>query len=170
MTDIFLIRCLYNGTEYFCIWYSDDKDGLFCDENKRILGFSDKNSAALYLSRKSLSLSQDDDSAVYDFDSLRSWADSDDSAVNCYDTLNFWNIFTDIAYSGGKEFEGDKRTQLIHLIYEKLFFGNNLPSVKPKNEPDYVPVWTKKQVRIIKTVMKDGLNIFGETICSASVM
>ena len=159
MADIYLIRCLLNGTENFCIWYSDDKDGLFCDERKRILCFISEDAALLYLSQRNLCLCEDEDFAVYDFDRLKAWVDSEDSVVNCVDVLGFWNIFNDIAYTAAVKFKGDKRTKLIDLIYKKLFFGSNYHFFKPEDEEDYIPDWSKKEIKTIKSIMEDGLNI-----------
>ncbi|MCL2817166.1 MAG: hypothetical protein FWD39_02110 [Clostridiales bacterium] len=173
MADISLIQCLYAGTKNFCIWYSDDKDGLFCNEDKKILCFSDKASALHYLSVKNLCLYEydpDEEIVLYDFDKLKTWINSDDSTVNCREMLNFWNIFTDIAYSTGKKFKGDKRENLISLIYDKLFWGNNLPAVKPEDEEDFIPIWDKKQIKTMKSVMKNGLNIFSKNIICVSAL
>ena len=162
MADIFLIRCLWNGIENFCIWYSDEKCGLFCDEEKKILCFLNKSATLLYLSQNNLCLCQDEDCTAYDFDKLKAWVDSDDSVVNCGDISDIWNMFTDIAYTTGVQFKGDKRTKLIDLIYDKLFFGNNISVIKKITEEkeDFIPDWDKKEIKTIKSVMKDGLNIF----------
>ena len=164
MEDVFLLRCLHNGLESFCIWYSDDKDGLFCDESKRILSFSNIKTAVLYLSQKGLTLSSDKDIPTYDFDCLMVWINSNDLTICCVDILNYWNFFADVAYTTGKRFKGDKKNKSINLIYEKLFLGNNLPTIKPEDDENYLPIWETKQISIIKTVMADGLNIFSESI------
>ena len=163
MADIYLIRCLWDGAENFCIWFSDDKDGLFCDEEKRILCFMGEDATLLYLSQRNLCLCEDEDFAVYDFDRLKTWVDSDDPEINCSDILNHWNIFNDIAYTAGVKFKGDKRTKLRDSIYEKLFFGSTYhvfkPVFNPEGEDDYIPDWDKKEIKTIKTVMENGLNI-----------
>jgi hypothetical protein len=163
MTDFTLIRCLYNGIDNYCIWYSGDKDGVLCDENKRILSFADVNTALQYLSRKNLSLHDDENIASYDFDSLGSWLTSKDTTIDCVDFFHFWNMFSDIANTAGKKFRGDKRNKSTNTIYDKLFYGMNLPSIKPEGEEDFVPVWRKKQIRIIRAVMANGLNILNES-------
>lgn len=177
MADIFLIQCLSAATKNFCIWYSDDKDGLFCNEDKKMLRFSDKDSALHYLSVKNLCLYEydpDEEIVLYDFDKLKTWVNSDDSTVNCRETLNFWNIFTDIAYSTGRKFKGDKkfkdnkRERLTSLIYDKLFCGSNI--LKPKDEEDFIPIWDKKQIKMMKSVMKNGLNIFSKNITRVSAV
>ena len=164
MEYISLVRCIHNGLENYCILYCGDNDGLFCDENKRILSFSNINTALLYLSQKNLSSDDDVDITTCDFDSLGAWAAGNHSAVNCADTLYFWNLFTDIASTTGKKFKGDKKNKLMNLIYDKLFYGNNLPSIKPEDAMDYVPIWDSKQINIIKAVMADGVNLFRKSI------
>ena len=55
---------------------------------------------------------------------------------------------------------GESNFVKIDLVYDKLFFGNNLPSLKLKDAEDYVPIWNKEQIAIIKSVMADGLSIW----------
>ncbi|MCL2054190.1 MAG: hypothetical protein FWG90_07115 [Oscillospiraceae bacterium] len=165
--DIFLIQFLYDGLKNYSIWYSDysdDKDGLFCNEDKKILCFGAKNSALQFLAEKNLQLYQNDEYEImlYDFDWLNAWIKSDDVNVICNDILNFWNIFTDIAYSTGVNFKGDNKNASINIIYDKLFYGNNI--LKPSDEEDYIPIWDKKQIKLIKSIMKNGIEMFISTI------
>ena len=164
MASIFLIHCFSNGVRHFCIYHSDDKDSLSCDENNRILCFSDRLRAVQYLADRHLSLDMEDDAEGYDFDALDRWVKSDDFTIDCYTILNFWNLFTDIAYSVRKKFSGDRKSELTNLIYKKLFFGNNLPAIKPSDEADYKPIWDSKQVATIKVIMKDGLDIWQKSV------
>ena len=116
-----------------------------------------------YFSHNNLSLANDKDIVSYDFDDLRAWLTSKDATINCVDFSNFWNLFSDIASSTGKRFRGDKRNKSTNRVYDKLFYEMNLPSIKPEGEEDFVPVWRKKQKKIIRAVMANGLNILKES-------
>jgi len=132
--DYYLIRCLLNNSENFCIWYANEKDGLLCDNDRKILSFSSIDSAMLYLSQKDLHLYDNSDVTTYDFDKLKMWINNDDTLVNSEEFLNAWNLFTDIAYTVGAKFEGDKKNKSISLIYDKLFFGSNMFNVDEDKE------------------------------------
>jgi hypothetical protein len=159
MNDLFMIKYLYNDIHGYCIWFSNEKDGLLCDSNNKILCFSNERSVFDYLSQNNLNLFNNEISYTYDFQELEKWINSGSIIVNCVEILNFWNIFTDVAYTIGFKFKGDKRNKNISLIYDKLFYGNNLPVFKPENEADYIPIWSLKQVNIIRSIMENGLNI-----------
>ena len=168
--DFYLIRYINNKVEKLCIWYSNDKDGLCVDEDKKIISFPDIDAAILYVSKKDLSLSNEDDIYTYDFDNLRQWINGNDSTVDCNEILNFWNIFTDVAYSIGITFKGDTKNKAIRTIYDKLFYGCNLPAFKPDGEEDFIPIWNEKQINILKSVLENGLNMFVENIAHFPVI
>lgn len=44
-------------------------------------------------------------------------------------------------------------------IYEKLFWGNNLPTVTPAGKT-YVPVWTQNELERLRSVMAYGIDNF----------
>jgi hypothetical protein len=79
------------------------------------------------------------------------------TAVDCNAFLAAWNLFADFSRSVGGNFDADKpRTQ---KIYDKLFWGNNLPSMTPTGKW-YVPLWRRREKRIIREVMSQGLQMF----------
>ena len=162
--DYFLIIWLRDEIESFSIWYSNGgKDGLVCNNEKEILCFLDESAALLYLSEKDLHLYDPKDApTIYDIDRLEAWIHSDSATVDCNEILNFWNMFTDVSYTTGVKFKGDKKKKLTNLIYNKLFYGLNLPSIKPEDEEDWMPVWDKRQLKIMKSIMENGLNILNQ--------
>jgi len=159
MKELFLIECLYNNIKGYCLWFSDDKDGLLCDGNYRVLCFPNKSAVQKYLSESNLYL-QNDETAQYDFDKLEQWTNNKSLIVDCVEILNFWNMFTDFAYTTYQKFIGDKRDRTTRLIYDKLFYGTNL--LTPEDEEHYFPDWDLEQINMIKSVMKNGLDI----VCS----
>ena len=166
MDSLFLIKYSLDNMTGFCIWFTDEneKDGLLCDGKNKILCFADKNTALQYLAENNLRL-HNDEISQYDFDKLAQWINSDDINVDCVEILNFWNMLTDFAYTVGVKFKGDRQNRITRLIYEKLFFGNNIPASKPKGfTEDYIPDWDLKQINKIKSVMKNGLDIASSSL------
>ena len=160
--EYYLIRCIYRREEFFSVWYTDDIDGL-CSIGKKILSFPGMDSARQYSSSEKISLNTNDVPA-YDFDKLKNWLDSRSNEVDCKQMLDFWNIFTDAAATTGSAYAGDRKTKNTNLIYDKLFFGCNWAFFKQDHDDDYVPVWDKKQIRSMKSILKNGLNLFVENL------
>ncbi len=168
--DLFLISYLQAGVEKFCIWYQNDKDGFCKDDHNKILSFANKEFALIYLSKRDLCLYEGGNISSYDFDKLNHWINSTDSNVDCNELLEFWNMFSDSAYTTIKKFVGDNKNKTTNLIYDKLFFGCNLPAIKPDGEEDYVPIWNEKQITILKSIMKGGVNIFLKNLANDPVI
>jgi len=83
--------------------------------------------------------------------------------VNCENILAVWNLFTDVSFSAKHSFLGDSKLRLIRKIYDKIFWGNNLPAITPKNEK-YIPVWEKSEINKIKEILLQGYQIFEKVI------
>ena len=73
--------------------------------------------------------------------------------------LAVWNLFGGIARSSpdaGASF----RAQDGHLgaLYEKLFWGNNLPAITPEGE-HVTPEWSSAEVTSLGRVLREGLDL-----------
>ena len=62
--------------------------------------------------------------------------------------------------TGGKTkaFEADLG-ECVQRVYDKLFFGNNLPAMTPPGE-HYDPTWSDAEIRILCSVIAAGLHLF----------
>jgi hypothetical protein len=76
--------------------------------------------------------------------------------VDCGLLLEAWNLFDDIAASIGAHLHdrGERRDK----VYDKLFWGNNLPAVTPPGR-SYQPLWNGCELRILRSVLRRGLDI-----------
>jgi hypothetical protein len=45
------------------------------------------------------------------------------------------------------------------LIYDKLFWGNNLPLITPEGER-YLPEWSADEVQSLAQILASGLDLF----------
>lgn len=146
----------YKGIETILIWQSSSigPDCFMVNEKNRpihahsipelqkLLGSASSN---VFWSEK----------AVINFDkfwsvirNLRSGRASSKSTCNLL--LDGWNFLEDM----GRTFGHDKELELlkdplINQCYEKIFFGNNLPSVTPKGR-SYAPVWLSDEIKALR--------------------
>lgn len=69
--------------------------------------------------------------------------------------LETWNALEDLARSAKVQFlpEGISDSSQIDLIYEKLFHGNNLPSMTPAGS-SYRPIFDATQLKVMRLVLR----------------
>ena len=151
-----------SGKDYYCIWYSDDKDGFLVDVN-RILKFENQQKLCRYAKENNLTFQ--DDLTELSADIAVDWLKEESNNIDCKYFLDFWNIIGDLAYSVHESFYGYSENDLIISVYNKLFYGNNLPSIKGDGE-DYYPTWSKDEVDVLIQVAKDGLRIVNTCFAS----
>ena len=107
----------------------------------------------------------EDEPVRYDFDRLRDWcAEVTAEGVDCPDFLNAWNFFDDLAKSHeDSESVHFRVSRSADHIYEKLFWGNNLPSVTPPGER-FAPVWSTDELAEIRRLIESGLQLVEEML------
>ena len=98
------------------------------------------------------------DTCFYDVEMLMYWYSMHQKEIDCRFLIDFWNMFSDIAFSAGKELE-PVRTRRINRCYNKLFWGLNLPVVTPE-DCEYEPIFMKRERKLIREIMRTSLEIF----------
>jgi hypothetical protein len=103
-----------------------------------------------------LTLSEEE-SAFWDFDNILAWCNDPHPPVDCSHLLNAWNMLADIHASRGKTnnllSNADQRGW---AIYEKLFWGCNLPAVTPEGQKSE-PTWSVEECRSLAQLLRLGL-------------
>lgn len=126
--------------DYYLIWYTNDRDGVVVDSTGLIPTFRDIDSLAIYAENIGLYVEKEEPT-LHNLDLLKYWLENPNQAtIVCDDFLAIWNLFTDVA-SSVLDIEFDRDIQKTKSIYNKLFWGNNLPSLTPKGKY-YNPIWT----------------------------
>ncbi|GMA99475.1 hypothetical protein [Pelosinus sp. IPA-1] len=154
-------RCYYSvkfaleRKEIYSLWYSGKNDGFLIDQNK-ILSFKSMNELRQYAIEKNINLQ--DEHTVVILDLAINWLRRRDREINCRYFLDFWNIVADLAHSVNEEFYGDKDNNGILEIYNKLFYGSNLPAVK-KEKDVFFPQWDEVELEILTKVIDDAWRI-----------
>lgn len=147
----------------FLLWY-EDKNGNDCVYALNNMVQTFETECIAHKRAEALGLNCAGD-CLYDADRLKRWIEAHEKTVDCGFFLEFWNLFGDVAYSVGMRFE-PVRTRRSNRVYNKLFFGLNLPAVTPPGK-EYVPLWTKKERKLLRSLMSFGLNMLCE-VCSAA--
>ncbi len=156
--QLYLINFILNKKQYFTFWYTDDIDGFLLNENKKIRTFSNKEEAETFAQTYCFKIV--DEVVTFSSDSIRTL---DIETLDCNIVLTYWNILSDVAMSVHCPFLGDYKTKEIQKIYDKLFYGCNLPAIK-KNKKDFVPVWSEGEIEKIVEVIENGLKILSDSL------
>ncbi len=153
----FPCRARLNGADNFVVWYEDERDGFLRLPIGSLLVASSRE--ALTTRAKATGVRIEPETRVdYDFDGIREWCRQPIAeGVQCPVFLDIWNFFDDLAalYT----LPGTKYAQLSRAAagcYDKLFWGNNLPSVTPPGER-FDPHWSQEELAAIRQVFEAGL-------------
>jgi hypothetical protein len=152
------VVCRLDQSERVLLWFSDDSDGLVVNDRGRVISFDDLSDAVGYAQDHGLAL-VNEPPHVYDIDQLHTWISETNRPVDCRALLDCWNLFVDFAASVEQGGEFRRQDQAASSIYEKLFFGNNLPAVTPPN-CTYEPVWSDAELAQIAALMSAGILLF----------
>ncbi|HEX8459452.1 MAG TPA: hypothetical protein VF656_19325 [Pyrinomonadaceae bacterium] len=152
-----------NGSDSFLIWYSDEKDGVFVDADGSVPSFKDAGSLVKYAEARNVSVDAEEP-ILLDLDVLGKWLE--ERNVELIDPNSFngaWNLFADVSRSINGGFDPDQ--ELTQKIYDKLFWGCNLPAVTPEGK-QYHPAWTRRELKIMHDVLNSGLRMFRGSVRS----
>ncbi|MHC4251842.1 MAG: hypothetical protein ACYS9X_22205 [Planctomycetota bacterium] len=139
-----------NGVEQCFIWHTDDEDGVWVDQERRFVpsfgSFADATSYADAIGVKLSEASR----PLLDLDAVRRWAiypgtgDIDHSGL-----LDVWNLGEDFARS--LDLPRSRRNM---DLYDRLFWGCNLPSVTPPGQ-HYVPDFSDEEEARLRSVLRE---------------
>lgn len=143
------------------IWFTDERDGVFVDSDRKVPSFKNTEDLLGYAQSRGLSVDVED-ASLLDLDTLAEWLKKENvDSVDCVSFLNAWNLFDDVSRSVNGAFDADRK--LTKKIYDKLFWGNNLPSVTPEGK-SYHPAWTKRELKLMREVLSSGLSLFRSSV------
>ena len=146
-----------DGCDSFLIWHSDEQDGVYVDPGGFVPSFKDTASLSEYATVRDIGVDTEGP-ILLNLDVLREWLER--KAVGLIDPHSFngaWNLFADVSRSVNGGFDANQK--LTQRIYNKLFWGCNLPSVTPEGE-QYHPAWTKRELEIMRNILSSGLQMF----------
>ncbi|WOX05058.1 hypothetical protein [Microbulbifer pacificus] len=143
-----------DGSDYYLIWYTTEIDGIFVDSEGRVPVFRREGSLENYAMERGLEITPGEP-ILHDLEKINCWLEAEFGENLEYECiLNAWNMFDDVFKSIGKTFSS--KSELENSIYDKLFYGSNLPVITPKGQR-YDPVWTFAEISFIRTAMELGI-------------
>ena len=150
-----------DARDAYLIWFNGEPDGVVTDANGKVPCFLNTEDLLRYASTLNLRV-ETEEPLLHDLDFVASWLKTENvEPVNCKILLAAWNLFDDLSRSVGGNFDAQqKKTK---KIYDKLFWGNNLPVVTPEGK-SYTPIWTKRELKIMREVLGIGLSLFTEKV------
>lgn len=158
--EYYICNCHFNENDYYFIWFTDEEDGVCVNVEKKLLVSRSLEEIKTYANEQKISIKAEEP-VFYDFDKLEETINKKTFEVNCVDFLNAWNLLDDISLSVEGNFNSERKKT--EKIYEKLFWGNNLPIVTPQGK-FYKPSWNKKELEIIRKVLLHGIEIFSTNL------
>jgi hypothetical protein len=144
----------FEGADKYAVWYCDNMDGILLTASKHIATFPTEVAVEAYVASLGHELVEGVPS-VYDFDHIAAWVTRPSAeSIDCSVMLNAWNMLADIANSVScKLFEPPGA----NVVYDKLFWGNNIELVTPQGER-YEPTWSTGEPAILAGVLSAGLS------------
>jgi hypothetical protein len=160
--------------EYYILWYRLDKkdsyliwfsteedDGVFIDKSNFVPGFSNIQDLQNYCEQKKIVI-KTEELLLHDLDIVKNWLSYTKDKIEDYNPLLVaWNLFDDFSNSIKGDFDKDR--DLTNNIYNKIFWGCNIPAMTPEGE-SFTPSWTKKELKIIRETLNFGFQMFREKV------
>jgi hypothetical protein len=148
-----------DNADKYIIWILDEMDEVFTQSG--IIPFFSSQVELLSFANEHQFQIVEEDSILHNLDQIQSWLQNTDGEIDCRAFLSAWNLFTDVTYSLKCEFIGNQKDKVRNKIYDKLFFGCNLPAITPEGQ-HYQPEWTQKEKNKLVEIMQEGLKIVRE--------
>lgn len=163
--------CWYrlDSLDGYLIWHSGAEsswdDGVYVDAEGRVPAFPTLAAVQAFAAEIGIAL-EPEEPLLHELDIVARWLDNPEpAAIDCVACLEAWNLFGDVARSVDAEFDPD--IDETRVVYDKLFWGNNLPAMTPEGER-FEPVWREEQARQIADVLSTGLAIFRDRVVMRS--
>ena len=138
----------------YMIWVSSDNDFVVTIKPGRLAAFEKPDTLTAYANKNGIEI-QPDQPHKNDIDAVLDWLALEKViGMDCAAFLNIWNLLADICSTLDLKLYEPEGSQ---EIYDKLFFGNNLPAMTPKDEV-YVPEWSVEEIKLLANVFRDGTN------------
>ena len=154
-----LLYKLHSKKRYL-IWVGDVKDSLVAGSDGFIPSFRDIRTLRKYAEQHTY-LIEDERAILHDLDWVAKWLKAPNASIDCKAVLAFWNLSIDIAASFPKrKFEFTRLYKKPSKVYEKMFWGNNVPSMTQKGK-SYEPIWSKEEIKCIGRQASEGCQTWG---------
>lgn len=146
-----------DGNQIFLLFFDNSFSGLYVDESRFAIGSRTLTSLAEFANKTSLPLVSE---VGYhrDLGQICSWLDNPSSeTLNCSSAIDLWNLGSDYE-NGCQNRNTDKDDTEDKDLYEKVFWGCNLPSVTPPGKK-YEPIWSDDEISQLITILQRHVDV-----------
>ncbi len=133
--EVFPYRFRLFGQDRFVLWVQDDVDVVLKTDAGRIATFDTVEKAQQFAAQRNVTITMPDGDPSLQLDWIADGGSFVTGDIDCIETISAWNLFADIAATFPEQsahFRSVDRRP--HTIYDKVFWGNNLPAVTPEGE------------------------------------
>jgi hypothetical protein len=164
--EYFVFSYRISSEDDYLIWVSDDedsKDHFVTDESGKIPSFASLSDLQQFAVHRGLPLTPSE-LHLLDLDAIIGWLSKGAEIPECNELLNAWNACSDVSASFQENERLFAKLNFANKpIYDKLFWGSNLPAVTPAGER-YDPVWNTSEIESLTTIFTSGLDLFISSI------
>jgi hypothetical protein len=148
-----------HAQERYLLWISNEHDSVAVDAEGFIPSFRDLTVLRQFAAMNRYSL-ESEEPVLHDLDWVVTYTTGQAVPVDCVEALTAWNLFGDIAVSIQGHGMTFRKLKSQHFeIYDKLFWGNNLPAVTPEGR-QYIPQWSPDELKSLAQILTAGLGLF----------
>jgi hypothetical protein len=149
----------WRGEERLLLWQPGNIDSVAVGSEGHVQSFAGLADLNRFAHVHALQIEQEEPK-LHNLDSVQAWARGKEPDVNCDETLNAWNLFRDIANSveGPCKESFEKLDSDMSEVYNKIFWGNNLPATTPRGER-FVPTWSAEEIDALAALLSAGLSM-----------
>jgi hypothetical protein len=165
LTDYYPTAFRFDQRWHHVIYCDDDNgDDLIVTDGGKLLLFTGTAEAHSEAIRRGLTPWNDDgdDHPRIDLDPAFAWASSVGRAPDPVALNDAWNFTRDVSRSLAVPFPAAD-SFLAHHVYNKLFWGLNLPAVTPAGR-HYTPRWTPRELATLRRVIREGAHLMRQAL------
>lgn len=156
--NFYILDYRLDGMVSHLIWLSNDTDGVVLDGDGKIPAFRELPELRGFAAHLGLTLqAHEPGSKPVDLDEVKRWLEAPKAGITCEVFLGSWNLFDDVARSV-RDSEFMRLSKEASGVYDKLFWGSNLPAVTPPGE-HFEPVWSNQEEATLRQVLVRGMTV-----------
>jgi hypothetical protein len=155
----YICQLLLNDDTFFVLWHANENNGVTMEKGQLVYA---RSIPPLLHYSESRNLTIDSNSITeyeyFDFNDIENWLHRPKASINCEYFLNLWNILVDTIASQHNPslFLDLAEDENGIFIYNKLFWGANLPDYTPPGKI-HIPDWQAEDIASMQTLFKIGL-------------
>lgn len=162
----YICQLLLNDDAFFVLWYGNEINGVKMEEGQLVYALSIPP-LLHYGELKNLGIDSNSITQyeLFDFNDIENWLNRPNASIRCEYFLNLWNILVDTIASQNNHslFLDLAEDENGISIYNKLFWGANLPDYTPPGKV-HIPDWQPEDISSLQNLFKIGLKELSDII------